>query len=111
MRRAEICHHHHIAGVCLLRHAEESSWRKVNRRLSIGAQVDRLTKPALQAKPSVEFGGDWQRHVRSVCVQAVGCRWPAKASSERHWSGVDNAEGRFQPVPVSVRPASGKPQT
>jgi hypothetical protein len=55
-----------------------------NRRLSNGEQVDRLTDRALHAKPRVEFGGDWQRHVRSVYVQAVGCRWPAKASSERH---------------------------
>jgi hypothetical protein len=28
MRRAEIGHHHHIAGVYLLRYAQESSWRK-----------------------------------------------------------------------------------
>jgi hypothetical protein len=62
MRRAEIGHHHHIAGVYLLRYAQESSWREDNRRLSNGEQVDRLTGLALQAKPSVDFSGYWQRH-------------------------------------------------
>ena len=62
MRRAEIGHHHHIAGQSLLRFAQESSWREDNRRLSNGEQVDRLAGLALQAKPSVDFSGYWQRH-------------------------------------------------
>jgi hypothetical protein len=33
MRRAEIGHHHHIAGAYLLRYAQEASWREDNRRM------------------------------------------------------------------------------
>src|ERR1043166_3206382 len=32
MRRAQIGHHHHIAGAYLLRYAQEASWREDNRR-------------------------------------------------------------------------------
>jgi transposase-like protein len=63
MRRAEIGHHHHIAGQYLLRYAQESSWREDNRRVSNGDQVNRLAGLALSAKPSVDFGGYWQRHI------------------------------------------------
>jgi transposase-like protein len=63
MRRAEIGHHHHIAGAYLLRYAQEASWREDNRRLSNGEQVNRLGGLALRCKPSVDFGGYWQRHV------------------------------------------------
>jgi hypothetical protein len=64
MRRAEIGHHHHIAGAYLLRYAQESSWREDNRRSSNGKQVNRLATLALASKPSVDFGGYWQRHIR-----------------------------------------------
>jgi transposase-like protein len=62
MRRAEIGHHHHIAGQYLLRYAQEASWREDNRRESNGAQVNRLSGLAMKRKPSVDFGGYWQRH-------------------------------------------------
>jgi len=62
MRRAEIGHHHHIAGQYLLRYAQEASWREDNRRESNGAQVDRLAKLAMGHKASVDFTGYWQRH-------------------------------------------------
>ena len=42
MRRAEIGHHHHIAGAYLLRYAQEAAWREDNRRLSNGDQVSRI---------------------------------------------------------------------
>src|SRR6185295_8654270 len=42
MRRAEIGHHHHIAGDYLLRYAQEASWREDNRRVSNGDQVQRV---------------------------------------------------------------------
>jgi hypothetical protein len=64
MRRAEIGHHHHIAGAYLLRYAQESSWREDNRRSSNGEQVNRVATLALASKPSVDFTGYWQRHVR-----------------------------------------------
>jgi hypothetical protein len=63
MRRAEIGHHHHIAGAYLLRYAQEASWREDNRRSSNGEQVSRLARLALNNKPSVDFSGYWQRHL------------------------------------------------
>ena len=49
LRRAEIGHHHHIAGAYLLRYAQESSWREDNRRVSNGEQVTRVAGLALSA--------------------------------------------------------------
>jgi hypothetical protein len=63
MRRAEIGHHHHIAGQYLLRYAQEASWREDNRRVSNGDQVQRVTSLAMKRKPPVDFSGYWQRHV------------------------------------------------
>jgi transposase-like protein len=63
MRRAEIGHHHHIAGAYLLRYAQEASWREDNRRTSNGEQVNRITTLAMRQKPSVDFSGYWQRHL------------------------------------------------
>jgi transposase-like protein len=63
MRRAEIGHHHHIGGTYLLRYAQEASWREDNRRLSNGEQVSRVAGFAMKRKPSVDFGGYWQRHI------------------------------------------------
>ena len=62
MRRAEIGHHHHIAGVYLLRYAQEAAWREDNRREANGGQVNRLAALASKSKPSVDFSGYWQRH-------------------------------------------------
>lgn len=66
MRRAEIGHHHHIAGAYLLRYSQEASWREDNRRVSNGEQVSRVARLALVSKPSVDFSGYWQRHVRQA---------------------------------------------
>jgi transposase-like protein len=63
MRRAEIGHHHHIAGAYLLRYAQEASWREDNRRSSNGEQVNRVAGLAMASKPSVDFTGYWQRHL------------------------------------------------
>jgi transposase-like protein len=65
MRRAEIGHHHHIAGAYLLRYAQEASWREDNRRSSNGEQTNRVAGLALASKPSVDFSGYWQRHINS----------------------------------------------
>jgi transposase-like protein len=62
MRRAEIGHHHHIAGPYLLRYAQEAAWREDSRRAANGEQVDRVAGLALKSKPSVDFSGYWQRH-------------------------------------------------
>jgi transposase-like protein len=61
MRRAEIGHHHHVAGVYLLRYAQEATWREDNRRMSNGDQITRLAGHAIGRKPSVDFSGYWQR--------------------------------------------------
>jgi transposase-like protein len=66
MRRAEIGHHHHIAGAYLLRYAQEASWREDNRRASNGDQTYRVAGLAMKNKPSVDFSGYWQRHVGSA---------------------------------------------
>jgi hypothetical protein len=62
MRRAEIGHHHHIAGAYLLRYAQEASWREDCRKLSNGEQVTRLAGLATRKGKSVDFTGYWQRH-------------------------------------------------
>jgi len=63
MRRAEIGHHHHVAGNYLLRYAQEASWREDNRRVPNGDQVQRVSALAMKHKPSVDFSGYWQRHI------------------------------------------------
>ncbi|MBV8975843.1 MAG: IS1595 family transposase [Alphaproteobacteria bacterium] len=62
LRRAEMGHHHHVAGPYLLRYAQESAWREDARRTDNGAQVRRVTELALKSKPSVDFSGYYQRH-------------------------------------------------
>jgi transposase-like protein len=61
MRRAEIGHHHHVAGPYLLRFAQESAWREDHRKDPNGAQVDLVVALAMRNKPSVDFCGYWQR--------------------------------------------------
>jgi hypothetical protein len=61
MRRAEIGHHHHIAGPYLLRFAQEASWREDHRRQGNGEQVQTVSALAMKCKPSVDFCGYWQR--------------------------------------------------
>jgi transposase-like protein len=61
MRRAEIGHHHHLAGPYLARFAQESAWREDHRRDPNGCQVDRVALLAMRNKPSVDFCGYWQR--------------------------------------------------
>jgi transposase-like protein len=53
MRRAEIGHHHHIAGRYLVRYAQESAWREDHRRVANGAQVKMVTGLAMAAPTSV----------------------------------------------------------
>jgi hypothetical protein len=62
LRRAEMGHHHHISGAYLLRYAQEAAWREDSRRVANGEQVQRVGHLALNAKPSVDFAGYWQRH-------------------------------------------------
>lgn len=66
LRRAEAGHHHHIAGPYLLRFAQEAAWREDNRRVSNGEQVHRVAGLAMSRKPSVDFAGYYQRHVKAL---------------------------------------------
>jgi hypothetical protein len=50
MRRAEIGHHHHVAGSYLVRYAQESAWREEKRRVSNGDQVQMAVSLALADK-------------------------------------------------------------
>jgi hypothetical protein len=61
MRRAEIGHHHHIAGPYLLRFAQEASWREDHKRVANGEQVDKVVTLAMRSPKSAEFCGYWQR--------------------------------------------------
>ena len=91
MRRAEIGHHHHIAGAYLLRYAQEASWREDNRRESNGAQVARVAGLAMSNKPgqwiSVAIGGAAPNKKRQpteaayfksvvISYRAAAARWP-----------------------------------
>jgi transposase-like protein len=64
MRRAEIGHHHHIAGAYLVRYAQESAWREDHRRMDNGRQVNRVATLAMAAATSVDWCGYWQRAAR-----------------------------------------------
>jgi transposase-like protein len=64
MRRAEIGHHHHLAGPYLIRFAQEAAWRENNRRVPNGSQVDRVVTLAMRHRPSIDFAGYWQRHLQ-----------------------------------------------
>jgi hypothetical protein len=61
LRRAELGHHHHIAGPYLLRYAQEAAWREDLRRVSNGEQADGVVGLAMACPPSVDFCGYWQR--------------------------------------------------
>lgn len=65
LRRGEMGHHHHISGPYLLRFAQEAAWREDNRRTANGEQVQRVVDLALGRRPSVDFCGYWQRHVKA----------------------------------------------
>ena len=64
MRRAEQGHHHHFAGIYLLRYAQEASWREDHRRISNGDQVNMISGLAMKRGPSVDFCRYWQRGAR-----------------------------------------------
>lgn len=61
LRRAEIGHHHHIAGPYLVRYAQESAWREDHRRVDNGRQVRAVATLAMAAPVSVDWCGYWQR--------------------------------------------------
>lgn len=65
MRRAEIGHHHHVAGAYLARYAQEAAWREDRRRQANGKQVEAVSGLAMKLRPSVDFSGYWQRHIEA----------------------------------------------
>ena len=64
MRRAEIGHHHHVAGPYLVRYAQEAAWREDHRRMDNGGQVRAVMGLAMGAPTSVDWCGYWQRAKR-----------------------------------------------
>jgi hypothetical protein len=64
LRRAEIGHHHHVAGAYLVRYAQEATWREDHRRIDNGTQVRNVMALAMACKPSVDWYGYWQRAER-----------------------------------------------
>jgi transposase-like protein len=64
VRRGEIGHHHHISGPYLLRYAQESAWREDHRRTDNGRQVEMVSGLAMACRPSVDWSGYWQRHIK-----------------------------------------------
>ena len=61
LRRAEIGHHHHVAGPYLIRYAQEAAWREDHRRVDNGSQVRAVSGLAMAAPVSVDWCGYWQR--------------------------------------------------
>ena len=61
LRRAEVGHHHHVAGVYLVRYAQEMAWREDHRRMDNGRQVQGVMALAMACRPSVDWCGYWQR--------------------------------------------------
>jgi len=66
LRRAEMGHMHHVSGPYLLRYAQEAAFREDARRDDNGAQVRRVAQLALTSKPSVDFAGYYQRHIKAA---------------------------------------------
>jgi hypothetical protein len=65
LRRAEIGSHRHIAGACLPRYAQKSSWREDKRRVSNGDEASGVAALAMKRGKSVHFTGYWQRQMAS----------------------------------------------
>jgi hypothetical protein len=65
LRRAEVGIHHHIAGAYLLRYAQEAAWREDHRRMSNGDQGSAVAGFAMALKPSLDFCGYKQRHIKA----------------------------------------------
>jgi hypothetical protein len=63
MRRAEIGHHHHVAGPYLVRYAQEAAWREDHRRMDNRRHVLAVMGLAMANRPSVDWSGYWQRHL------------------------------------------------
>ncbi len=61
MRRAEIGHHHHVAGRYLASYANEMSWREDNRRVSNGEQFTMIAQTAIRLPKSDVWCGYWHR--------------------------------------------------
>ena len=70
MRRAEIGHHHHIAGAYLLRYAQEASWREDNRRSANGEQVE----PSCGTGDEAEAESGFQRVLAAAYQLGIGGR-------------------------------------
>ena len=66
LRRAEIGHHHHIAGPYLVRYSQEAAWREDHRRVDNGRQFTTVAGLAMACRPSVDWTGYWQLHMHAA---------------------------------------------
>jgi len=66
LRRAKIGIHHQFAAACLLRYGQESSWREDNRRVSNGAQVNRVAALGVEARQE-----RWLRWILAKIISGV----------------------------------------
>ncbi len=98
LRRAEIGHHHHVAGAYLLRYAQEVSWREDNRRVSNGDQVNRIVALAMSAQAERGFhrllaAARQMRKLKMKLVETIISETTVKmryanhedASEAKHW--------------------------
>jgi len=66
LRRAEVDHHHHIAGKYLVRYAQEIAWRADHPRVANGTQVKAVAILAMTAPTSVDSCGYRRRAVNKA---------------------------------------------
>ena len=72
LRRAELGHHHHIAGPYLLRYAQEAAWREDLRRVSMAS------------KPTAWLDWRWRAHPRLIFVDIGNALMPPDAAPADH---------------------------
>jgi len=108
LRRAELGHHHHIAGPYLVRYAQEAAWREDLRRVSNGEQAHGVVGLAIEAAP------------RSTSAATGNARKPPSRSATRprprprrtgSWPSHGRAtrERSFGPARSCVHPLLGWP--
>lgn len=128
-RHAEIGIHHDIAGACLLRYAQESSWREDNRRISNGYHVSRARQPAprpvLIPLSGTALFCPWRPPAGSQLIDRNGlptgdltprCGSPSPSSRVGEGSpgsGVTRGPGTFDPYssPCPIKQLTSRPRS
>ena len=82
LRRGELGHHHHVAGPCLVRHAQEAAWREDLRRVGNGEQAHGIIGLAMRSSPSVDFC--WGGRPHGIAKACQGLAVEVKQGSRPH---------------------------